>query len=111
VSLGNDPERVTSEEDHRAMQRVAAARQERHELSIDGAAPSVEAILRAHGCDADGYPTEEFDADRRISESAREALDDVSPAPDSVGSWGCVSHSELQELDDDRDEQGGDDGT
>jgi hypothetical protein len=59
MSLGNDPRRVTSEADVEAAEAVAAACQERHELALDGPAPSVEAILREMGRGPDGYEVAE----------------------------------------------------
>jgi hypothetical protein len=76
MSLGNDPRRVTSEADVEAAEAVAAARQERHELARGGSAPSVEAILREMGRDADGYEVAEGpDEWVSASEAGRRALD------------------------------------
>ena len=75
MSLGNDPSRFPSEEDRVAGERVGEARQARAELARDGPAPSVEAILREMGRDADGYPIEDGpDEFVPASTAARRAL-------------------------------------
>lgn len=77
------PSPHSREEEIAASEALAAARQERHELGRDGPAPSVEAILREMGRDADGYELpdapEEFVP---ASEAGRRALgvDDVEEA-------------------------------
>lgn len=86
MSLGNDPRRVSSEEDVLAGERVAEARQARYELSRDGPAPSTEAVLREMGRDADGY--------------------EVADGPDEFVPASVAARSALG-LDDDRVDEGG----
>lgn len=57
MGLGNDPSLFQTEEDVLAAERVAEAKQARHELAQDGAAPSVDAILAEMGRDTEGYKT------------------------------------------------------
>jgi hypothetical protein len=70
------PSPHTREEEIAAAEAVAAAQQERYELSRDGRAPSTEAILREMGRDADGYELPESDGEFvPASVAARRALD------------------------------------
>lgn len=79
MSLGNDPSLFDTEEDVLAGERVAEAQQARYELTRDGPAPSVDAILAQMGRDPQGYKTgdgpEEFVP---ASEAARRALHEGS---------------------------------
>lgn len=77
------PSPWTREEEIRASESVAAARQERAELRRDGPAPSVEAILREMGRDSEGYPLPSGPEEIRASTAARRALD-LSSDYDSV---------------------------
>lgn len=72
------PDEHPPEEEVLASERVAEARHEVWELSQDGQAPSVEAVLREMGRDSDGYPIEEGpDEFVPASEAARRALPDL----------------------------------
>jgi len=65
------PEDVPTIEESEA---VAAAQQARYELLRDGPAPSVEAILREMGRDADGRALEDGPTNVTASEAARRLL-------------------------------------
>lgn len=66
----------TPYDEQRAAEAVGAAQQARYELSRDGPAPSVAAILREMGRHADGRPRDGADVDDvTASEAARRALD------------------------------------
>lgn len=95
MSLGNDPSRVTSRVDVEAGERLAEARQARHEVGRDGPAPSVEAILREMGRGADGRPIE-AGPDRFVpaSTAARRALstdveEDAVAYHETADGWRC----------------------
>lgn len=74
------PSPYSREEEIHAAERVAEARQACRELSRDGPAPSVEAVLREMGRDRDGYPIPEGpDEFVPASEAARRAIAEVDP--------------------------------
>jgi len=77
------PSPHSREEEIEASERVVEARQARHEIGRDDPAPSVEAILREMGRDADGYRIAEGpDGFVPASTAARRATARIDPTVD-----------------------------